>query len=260
MRLLPVALLAAAIVATPAAAVTFNLGGANLTTANALTYSAGGVTATVTGRGFGTMTPNALLATSKVSTAAQLAALPNMTAQALRRTARGLGVCSEGGTGSECAQVDTNGAPNELLIVSFTGGAYRLTGASFGMVDNNDTLRIYGVRADGSVVNLGANGGFGGQFLGTGTTTALTGGATGERTGGSGDDQRYKIDFANTQAGGFTQLWFTSRLDAADGYRLENLTVAAVPEPATWGMMLLGFGLVGAAARRRRGRGAAVTA
>jgi hypothetical protein len=28
--------------------------------------------------------------------------------------------------------------------------------------------------------------------------------------------------------------------------------VAAVPEPATWGMMLLGFGLVGTAARRRR--------
>ena len=27
---------------------------------------------------------------------------------------------------------------------------------------------------------------------------------------------------------------------------------AAVPEPATWGMMLLGFGLIGAAARRRK--------
>jgi PEP-CTERM motif len=29
-----------------------------------------------------------------------------------------------------------------------------------------------------------------------------------------------------------------------------NLTVSAVPEPATWAMMLLGFGLVGAAIRR----------
>lgn len=28
--------------------------------------------------------------------------------------------------------------------------------------------------------------------------------------------------------------------------------VAAVPEPATWAMMLLGFGMIGAAARRRR--------
>ncbi|WP_294196476.1 PEPxxWA-CTERM sorting domain-containing protein [uncultured Sphingomonas sp.] len=33
---------------------------------------------------------------------------------------------------------------------------------------------------------------------------------------------------------------------------LGSITSAAVPEPATWAMMLLGFGMVGAAARRRR--------
>ena len=32
--------------------------------------------------------------------------------------------------------------------------------------------------------------------------------------------------------------------------------VAAVPEPATWGMMLVGFGVVGSAVRRRRSRAA----
>jgi hypothetical protein len=31
-----------------------------------------------------------------------------------------------------------------------------------------------------------------------------------------------------------------------------QITVPAVPEPATWGMMILGFGIVGAATRRRR--------
>ncbi|MBB4155649.1 hypothetical protein GGQ80_003574 [Sphingomonas jinjuensis] len=31
-----------------------------------------------------------------------------------------------------------------------------------------------------------------------------------------------------------------------------NVSVAAVPEPATWGMMLVGFGMIGATARRRR--------
>ena len=36
---------------------------------------------------------------------------------------------------------------------------------------------------------------------------------------------------------------------ASDDFRV----LTAVPEPATWGMMLAGFGLVGAAARRRRG-------
>ena len=30
-------------------------------------------------------------------------------------------------------------------------------------------------------------------------------------------------------------------------------TIAAVPEPASWALMIAGFGLVGAAARRRRG-------
>lgn len=33
---------------------------------------------------------------------------------------------------------------------------------------------------------------------------------------------------------------------------LDGVSVAAVPEPATWGLMLVGFGLVGAAVRRRR--------
>ncbi len=35
-------------------------------------------------------------------------------------------------------------------------------------------------------------------------------------------------------------------------FNTNNIQVAAVPEPATWGMMILGFGLVGGALRRRR--------
>lgn len=35
---------------------------------------------------------------------------------------------------------------------------------------------------------------------------------------------------------------------------VDNLTVSAVPEPATWGLMLVGFGLMGAAVRRRNVR------
>ncbi len=37
-----------------------------------------------------------------------------------------------------------------------------------------------------------------------------------------------------------------------DGFKLASLTVAAVPEPATWAMMLVGFGMVAAASRYRR--------
>ncbi|WP_394647476.1 PEPxxWA-CTERM sorting domain-containing protein [uncultured Sphingomonas sp.] len=40
-----------------------------------------------------------------------------------------------------------------------------------------------------------------------------------------------------------------------DNLRVNEAVTAAVPEPATWGMMILGFGAIGAAARRRRARG-----
>ncbi len=33
---------------------------------------------------------------------------------------------------------------------------------------------------------------------------------------------------------------------------IDNVSLAVVPEPAAWGLMLVGFGLVGAAARRRK--------
>ena len=46
-----------------------------------------------------------------------------------------------------------------------------------------------------------------------------------------------------------------------DGFKLSSLVVTAdVPEPATWGMMVLGFGLVGSAIRRSRKFGLAAQA
>ncbi len=37
-----------------------------------------------------------------------------------------------------------------------------------------------------------------------------------------------------------------------DGFKLNQLTVSAVPEPATWAMMIMGFGAVGFAMRNRK--------
>jgi hypothetical protein len=36
---------------------------------------------------------------------------------------------------------------------------------------------------------------------------------------------------------------------------LDNVSISAVPEPATWAMMLLGIGLIGGAMRSRIGVG-----
>jgi choice-of-anchor C domain-containing protein len=47
-----------------------------------------------------------------------------------------------------------------------------------------------------------------------------------------------------------TRLSFQSTTPAAWGIALDNVS-AAVPEPATWAMLIAGFGFVGAALRRR---------
>ena len=52
--------------------------------------------------------------------------------------------------------------------------------------------------------------------------------------------------------GASTTLTFASLTGNAYGPVLDNVAVTAVPEPATWGMMLLGFGAVGGMVRSRR--------
>ncbi|MBT9458756.1 MAG: PEPxxWA-CTERM sorting domain-containing protein [Burkholderiaceae bacterium] len=41
-------------------------------------------------------------------------------------------------------------------------------------------------------------------------------------------------------------------VDTSDIYQMDGLAVVAVPEPATWAQLLLGFGLVGGVLNRRR--------
>jgi PEP-CTERM motif len=62
--------------------------------------------------------------------------------------------------------------------------------------------------------------------------------------------------FTGTSTGAQTALVFNFRQDPSF-YYLDNVSVqglAAVPEPATWMMLLLGFGLVGSVMRSRRRR------
>jgi PEP-CTERM motif/Protein of unknown function (DUF1757) len=62
--------------------------------------------------------------------------------------------------------------------------------------------------------------------------------------------------FTGTSTGAQTALVFNFRQDPSY-YLLDNVSVqglAAVPEPATWMMLLLGFGMVGSVMRSRRRR------
>ena len=63
----------------------------------------------------------------------------------------------------------------------------------------------------------------------------------------------FAFDFTQSLAAGGTAL-FTVGNNGAYAFDTTGLTlsVSAVPEPATWGLMILGFGAVGGAMRRRR--------
>lgn len=82
--------------------------------------------------------------------------------------------------------------------------------------------------------------------------------------------QTYTISFYNPETlflpgysgGASTSYMAGEALDfgTSTGFRLEGAptTVTGVPEPATWGLMIVGFGGTGALLRRRRGRAAAL--
>ncbi len=57
--------------------------------------------------------------------------------------------------------------------------------------------------------------------------------------------------FSFTAAGSSTTLSFVSGTQGFFGPALDSVRVQAVPEPATWAMMIFGFGAIGTAMRRR---------
>lgn len=241
---LATAAMAACAICAPAAAatpVTFNFGGSNTTfgTGVAYTQSAGGYTVSALGYSFGA-TPSAFQTMADGADASSILAM--MSLKQIRREATGIGVCWPGEAANQCNQVDADGT-NEILRVTVSEGVSLAT-ATFDRVDHNDTLKLYGVTMDGKIEHLG----YGGIFDGPGSSMGVSG-VDGAWLSGTGDDQVYSV---NLDTGRYQEFWFGNNNDSADGYRLRSVSVAAVPEPTTWALMIGGFGLAGAALRRRR--------
>ena len=67
------------------------------------------------------------------------------------------------------------------------------------------------------------------------------------------------VQFVGTGGDLIKSVSFTNN-PSVDAFETANFNVAAVPEPATWAMMLIGFGGIGLAMRRRKPQQALATA
>jgi hypothetical protein len=166
----------------------------------------------------------------------------------------GMGVLYTGdSTGNETHQIDNVGGGVDFVALVFSQAvtlsqigltAYPLNGASY--VDADMSYMAY-----------------------TGSLTDLVNGVNLANFSTASFDQTSLIrsvssvsTTVNTNSNLASTIWLVSAAvasgDRDDGFKLTTLTVnsipAAVPEPATWAMMLVGFGGIGGAMRSRRAR------
>ncbi|PZU48900.1 MAG: hypothetical protein DI568_06335 [Sphingomonas sp.] len=219
------------VVATPASAVTVMFGGATQNVSS-VTRTADGVDFTFTAVRF-------------TGNPATLSGLSSLGAPLLVSvSAPGLGVDG----GGSAPQVDTNQANRREALILTASSPFEIASLKLSMVDSNDTLMLYGVNPDGSFIPL----------INSGTIkSGLDGAASVVNSNANGGTSL--LTFSNPW-GNFSQYVFTTRVggdviyngDRGQGYRLDSIGFNVVPEPRMWAMLIVGFGLVGFTARRRR--------
>jgi len=236
--------LAATFVAVPAAAAPVLLTGASTTSGNSLLYTAGAVKFSVTGLSFG---------------GAGFSFNTTPTVSTPGKYTEGLGLQP---TGDDRHTVDNSKGWDFLLIRFDTKVA--LNGATFANTNwYNDT------RADTDATISTANFAFtpaltyATNLTGANKTTFYNGvksqfasKAFSSNTTTNGTSSR---SFNNGAFNAFSNVWIvgasTVNWDGRiDSFKLKSISYdvgAPVPEPATWTMLILGFGMIGSAMRRR---------
>jgi hypothetical protein len=104
----------------------------------------------------------------------------------------------------------------------------------WGSIDTYNTLTIF------------TNFGFGTVIPGTMSSTFVNP-ANGDQVS-PGTNGRFTV-FSDSPGEYFTGIQLES---STNSFEIDNLAIATVPEPATWAMMILGFGAAGSLIRRRR--------
>lgn len=243
-------LLLASVPATAASPIIFDFSGTGNTTAPSYSFTATG------SQGALTLTASSL----KFNLApGGLTNLSQTTATGLvRQTVGGLGIVGGGDT----LQIDTNNpgaaiTPQREGLLLTGSTRFSIHSLKLSSVDQNDTLKVYGILPNGVFDDLGY-----------GTSNETTAGGPGTIRGGlNGAATGLVFTAANGGTAAFnvvatplyTSYLLTTRAggdvnfggDTGQGYRLQGLTTA-LPEPSTWAMLIAGFGLVGVTLRRRR--------
>jgi hypothetical protein len=179
------------------------------------------------------------------------------------------------------AAYDAALAPGEQLVVTFdapnaagytiTGGATRIGSAGNAAAPFGDATRfmyvlggssatlttplltsfsmyIGSVDTYNSITFKGANG-----YEETVTGSQLVAVANGNQSSAQ-TNRRFYFDFGSDKV---NQVIFSS---SSNSFEFDNIAAGAVPEPATWAMLIMGFGFVGMALRRRQPGVAVVSA
>jgi len=111
------------------------------------------------------------------------------------------------------------------------GLAYKSLSFYWGSIDTYNTVEFF----DAGGVSLGS-------FTGSAVPPAPADGSTGSAL----NNRRVNFDFGGALA---TKVTFTSTSQA---FELDDIAGSAVPEPATWAMLIMGMSMVGVSVRRRR--------
>lgn len=177
--------------------------------------------------------PSALTNTSQLSTAGTV-----------YWTVPGIGV-----VGGANNQLDTNVANRREALTLSANRTLSLSAAKFSWTDENDTVSIFGVGTGGAMTLLAAG------SIRNGFTGATIDPANTSPGAGNANSNFARLIF-DPRLPAYRNYVFTTQLggsnSAGQGYFLNQLTAGAVPEPASWAMMIAGFGAVGFASRRRR--------
>lgn len=158
-----------------------------------------------------------------------------------------------------CVDLDGSSGPGALTSSAIAYTAGQLLTIAFD-VGGNQRLRTtsdmfqftanFGQLTDilGFTILSGFTYGGSGDYFGITTL-----GSYGESISGAAAFKHYELSFTPT-ANGTLNLYFATPSGDNVGPLLDNVLVlsGAVPEPATWAMMIAGFGLVGSTLRRRR--------